>query len=296
MMFKEFAQYVAKNISSYLPGDCAGAEICIQDIQKPGKMMTALSIRKADSNIAPAIYLERFYKDFCDGETSIYDVMSEIARCYEANSVAKAFPVDRVINWDQAKKYLVARLVNISNGVNNEYLSICPIDKLTADIGVLYEIFIQELSGNDGTAAVKVSYDLMKKWGIHQYNLSDAARKNLPVLRPVEITTMEEQMASRGLPTIPMKTPILIVSNKRYSNGAIAVLYDGIEEEIRKRLGDFILLPSSIHEMLAIPMSGADPIALAEMINEVNQTAVRPEEQLSSVPYVLENGKLRAIK
>ena len=296
MMFKEFAQYVAKNISSYLPGDCAGAEICIQDIQKPGKMMTALSIRKADSNIAPAIYLERFYTDFCDGETSIYDVMSEIAMCYEANSVAKAFPVDRIINWDQAKKYLVARLVNISNGVNNEYLSICPIDKLTADIGVLYEIFIPELSGDDGMAAVKVSYDLMKKWGIHQYDLSDVARKNLAVLRPLKITSMEDVMKSSGLPMVPTETPMVIVSNESCSNGAIAVLYDGVEDELRKRLGDFILLPSSIHEMLAIPMSGADPIALAEMINGVNQTTVLPEEQLSSVPYVLENGKLRAIK
>ena len=293
--FTEFVEYVVKNVADFLPSDCIGAEISTQEVQKHGNVLTALTIRKQGSNVAPAIYLDPYYVKYCTSEVDVLDLLKGIAKCYEENNKVDSLSMDWILDWKQAKDRLVSRLVNISNGVNDEYLSDCPIDNLTDDIGILYEIAIPELS-NDGTAAVKVSYDLMEKWGIHQCDLAGIARKNLPILRPMEIATMEEVMESRiGIPMMPMETPILIVSNKRYSNGAIAVLYDGVEEKIRERLGDFILLPSSVHEMLAIPSSGTDPIALAEMISEVNKTVVLDEEQLSNVPYVLEHGKLRAI-
>ena len=51
----------------------------------------------------------------------------------------------------------------------------------------------------------------------------------------------------------------------------------------------FIVLPSSIHEMIVIPDDGKCAIEeLSKMVQEVNQTQIEPEERLTDQAYVIE--------
>ena len=52
---------------------------------------------------------------------------------------------------------------------------------------------------------------------------------------------------------------------------------------------DYFVLPSSIHEVIVVPESkGLDTEEMNEMVNEINETQVAPEEVLSSHAYYYE--------
>lgn len=48
---------------------------------------------------------------------------------------------------------------------------------------------------------------------------------------------------------------------------------------------DLYILPSSIHEVLAVPASMGTPESLAEMVSEVNMNEVSLDERLSNQVY-----------
>ena len=91
-----------------------------------------------------------------------------------------------------------------------------------------------------------------------------------------------------GLPSYG--TPIYVVTNESAYLGAACVLN---KDEIRKALSwlgrKFYVIPSSIHEMLIIPYDfGGNALGLAQMIREVNDGVVLPEDQLGDKAYILE--------
>lgn len=58
-----------------------------------------------------------------------------------------------------------------------------------------------------------------------------------------------------------------------------------LEIAAKKMNGDFYILPSSIHELLAVPVSTAEIEELRQMVKEVNDNEVAPEEILGYEVY-----------
>lgn len=78
----------------------------------------------------------------------------------------------------------------------------------------------------------------------------------------------------------------LVLTNQEQIEGASCLLYPEALEEITRRLGgDFIILPSSIHEVIVMESIGANPEILNAMVNEVNETTVAEDEILSDHAY-----------
>ena len=87
-----------------------------------------------------------------------------------------------------------------------------------------------------------------------------------------------------SMPDIPDTMFVLINDTK--VNGAAAILNDDIRQEIAEKVGDFYMLPSSIHETLIIPKdAGMEFKEPEQMVQEVNQTQVAPGERLSDHVY-----------
>ena len=79
---------------------------------------------------------------------------------------------------------------------------------------------------------------------------------------------------------------MFVLTNDTKVNGAAAILNDDIRQEIAEKVGDFYMLPSSIHETLIIPKdAGMELKELEQMVQEVNQTQVAPGERLSDHVY-----------
>ena len=87
-----------------------------------------------------------------------------------------------------------------------------------------------------------------------------------------------------SMPDIP--DTMFVLTNDTKVNGAAAILNDDIRQEIAEKVGDFYMLPSSIHETLIIPKdAGMEFKELEQMVQEVNQKQVAPGERLSDHVY-----------
>ena len=62
----------------------------------------------------------------------------------------------------------------------------------------------------------------------------------------------------------------IIISNEKLYYGSIFILNKEIQEMLYRKLGDFYILPSSVHEVICIPKVDADKEYLLKMVKEVN--------------------------
>ena len=107
---------------------------------------------------------------------------------------------------------------------------------------------------------------------------------------PLEKSGLEEKInALTGHEVTAEETGVMVVTNSSGYYGASAIFYDGVLEALK----DYYLVPSSVHEWLAVPKSIADKVYLAQTIRLINRTEVIPKEVLSDFPYVpvFKNGK-----
>lgn len=107
---------------------------------------------------------------------------------------------------------------------------------------------------------------------------------------PLEKSGLEEKInALTGHEVTAEEMGVMVITNSSGYYGASAIFYDGVLEALK----DYYLVPSSVHEWLAVPKSIADKEYLAQIIRQVNRTEVSPKEVLSDFPYVpvFKNGK-----
>ena len=83
-----------------------------------------------------------------------------------------------------------------------------------------------------------------------------------------------------------------VITNEQCSLGAITVTYDGVDKQLQDLLGDYYLIPSSVHEMIVVSRSNFDVATLSEMIHDINRTEVQPCDILDDVPYIIKDGQL----
>lgn len=81
-------------------------------------------------------------------------------------------------------------------------------------------------------------------------------------------------------------TGMFVLSNKRKINGASIILYNEQLAQLSEKLNDdLLIMPSSIHEVLAVPASSMNAIDLKQMVREVNDTEVSEQEILGYSVY-----------
>ena len=62
-----------------------------------------------------------------------------------------------------------------------------------------------------------------------------------------------------------------------------------------KLLGDFYVLPSSVHEFILIAVEDQDPQQLADLVRSANRSVVKDSEVLSDDLYICESGILNRV-
>ncbi len=83
--FEEFKDYVLEHIREYLPEYLSDADISIHTVQKNnGLELEGITVRHKDSNIAPTVYLEDYFKDYFRG-VKLDSIMEEIAEVCSEN-------------------------------------------------------------------------------------------------------------------------------------------------------------------------------------------------------------------
>lgn len=86
--------------------------------------------------------------------------------------------------------------------------------------------------------------------------------------------------------TEPVET-LYIITNEKRTFGAASMLYEDGLHELAESIGtDLYVLPSSVHEVIAVSTSMGSAEEMARMVREVNTGQVSPEERLSDQVYL----------
>ncbi len=292
MDYEMFKTVVREKFLSYLPLEYGDAEINISPARKVNRTMDGLSIYKSgDTQIFPTIYVEDMYRHY-QSCNNLEAVLRQSAGKYaEMQDRVKEFKTD--FSMEHFKDNVVMCLVNTEQ--NRELLADVP-NRAFHDLSVIYRWVIEGIP--DAAGSVMVTDSVAKMAGVTEEELFRCASENTRRINPVSIITMQELLfEAMSLPPelksmfVQKKSPgenMWIITNENRYNGAVSMLYEENLHELAEKLGDdLFILPSSIHEVIAVPagMAEGNPAYLAEMVHDVNMGEVELEERLSNSVY-----------
>lgn len=285
---KEFAEQVKAAVESRL-GDTY--KVSINEVPKNNDTkLTGLAIKAPGNNVSPCLYLEDALKAFENG-TSLDEIADAFVRKYRES---EGFNVDieSFTNWENAKNRIFFKLVNKTKNI--KILADIPYMDIIGDLIVEYCLLVD--NGEYGMESVLIRNSLLETWGNPTVKeLHDLAMENTPRLFPANVKSMYETLCEMmGAEDLPFdegdeNLPLTVVSNVNKTNGAAVILYDGVLKEYAEKYdSDVYILPSSIHEILFLPVNKVDQdvSVLEELVQSVNAEKVMPTEYLSDMVYL----------
>lgn len=141
---------------------------------------------------------------------------------------------------------------------------------------------------SEANATVKVTESIAEKWGLEDDKIIDHCIRNM--LKESIVQSMEEALGIED--EIKIENPgMVVLSNKSKRFGAAQILLYTSRLDIASKLGtdNYYIVPSSIHEVLAIDSSLLSPEQALEMVKSVNEAEVSPEDKLEDALHVFEN-------
>lgn len=85
----------------------------------------------------------------------------------------------------------------------------------------------------------------------------------------------------------------VIISNEKLYYGAIFILNKEIQEMLYRKLGDFYISPSSVHEVICISKNNIDKAYLLEIVRQVNnEYFMTDSDRLADDVFEIRDGKI----
>ena len=301
MNFEEFINTVKSTIKDYLPEDYRDAEVNILENRKLNTNYTGLTVTREGDTMAPTINLDNLFESYSEHpEHSLAEFMQEIAEVIQ--QTPETFDIGQIMDYDRVKKNLFMKVSATEK--NADVLEKVP-HIIKEDLAITFHIMLDQ--SDKGTATTMINDNMMEAYRIDIDQLYQDALMNSPVICPAQIENMGEalsrmmieDMKTAGAPSEMIQemekdlkesnknNPMTIITNDRLVDGASAIFYPGVMDLVGERMkGDYFILPSSVHETLAVPDDGRVLLQeLTDMVKEVNMTQVSPEDQLTDQVY-----------
>lgn len=248
-------------------------EVTVQSVQRGNVDLTGISI--GNESIRPIVYMESYEDLFHEqGYEAVAKDMVETCRkaIHEANK--RNIDIDKIQTWDYAKEHLALCIKPARD--NNDFITIPYLD---------LELYFRVHATLDGT--YKVTQKFLDIWNITKEELLEAAfnaaEYTVASMRDLLMEMMgdcEELMDSPDMKQT-------VISNKDKLFGASALFHKEILKNIAEQYkSDLYIIPSSIHELIVLPTDAITVKEMNQMIEEVNETQVAPEDRLSDHVYI----------
>lgn len=299
MDYEEFKQQVAEQIKDFLPEKYADAKVTIsQVIKNNDRILDGLMVNALDSNQSPIVYLNLYYDQLKDGE-AFSSLLSEIAQVFTDYLEDRDWSGINITDYDLIKDRIRCKLINLD--ANVQYLRGKPYTQME-DLAVVYQILLDKNA--DRLATITITDNLLDSYGITLPELHKQALDNMEALQPVSFKSISEtlielfslpsyddeasrEQADKMIEKLKSEEALstYVLTNRERTEGAAEILRDDVRQQIAEKLGDFYVIPSSIHEVLVLPQKGINLKDLEKMVQETNQIQVLPEERLSDHIY-----------
>lgn len=300
MNYLEFCENVKRKLQDVVP---ESTSVRIQKVIKNNNVIRyAAIISEENSNISPSIYLENFYSDYINGKT-LTNICTEILCMHEKYKDGIDFNIDNYFDYDYVKDKLYLKVINKEK--NKEFLQNVPYREF-CDLAIVVYIALEE--AENGQATITVNNRNLEIWNVTKDHIFDAAFMNAYENTPPRLekisTVMRELLEERfmdiedeeveaGIDAIidlmesDDEKSMYVLTNSIKLNGACYILYEEYIKKFANKIdSDLYILPSSIHEILLVPMDcGVEKDELEKMVRDINRTEVSPGEVLSDSVY-----------
>lgn len=307
MNYEEFKAYVTEHIWEFLPEKYAEAEVSVAEVWKNnGIKQDDMRIALPGQSVSPVLCLNYLFHDYTHG-VDLQQLLREMAQTYishmeEMEKCGEIFKADDLLDYAHMKEGIFCQLVSYDK--NSERLKELP-HKRVGDMAAVYRIRV--VGDQDMIGSVAVNYTMLERYGMDADSLHEMALSNMEHISPAKVMPLSDMLAEmitnqimeeEGVTQdtagqaakdmlLEQKTPLFCITNENGINGAASLLLPKVQEQTAERMGgDYVILPSSIHEVLALPAgNGIDVDCLTEMVKSVNASSVAPNEVLSDRVY-----------
>lgn len=244
-------------------------------------------IRKEGTETSAAFCVDEMADKVLKGEKTVADAAEEILSIFFEQYPPKDLTLDNVMNKEFILGHVVYQLIN--KKANTELLMTVPY-KDVLDLAAVYKVVIS--NDDSGQRSFLLKYDMLRKLdiSISVDELDAAAYKNTENIGftcSSIFQTLDTLVGGSDMPDLGADDLALyVLTRKDHMFGAAVLLYPEIIAKLADKLeDDLLIIPSSIHEVLAYPGTHSDPITLHEMCSEINADMVKPEEILGDTIY-----------
>lgn len=253
-------------------------------VQNNGNVLKGYSIRKAGDMIAPTLYVAESWSD----EMKIRSV---VERYRNNDDIARRQAIDAEVtelfsSAENVYDRVYPCLVDAKK--NSEFLQ----DKVWTPYFSLAVIFKCYIS----CGAITITKDTAQKLGLITDILYEKAVENIG--RDYKTALLSDIVPYPQ----PQDAPTLrILTTSKGYYGAAAILSNKAMEALHDEMGtdEIYMIPSSVHEMIAIPVYRGDTLdtdEIKEMVSAINSTVVNADDVLTDKIYIHRaNGQIKEV-
>ena len=298
--YEEFKEKIKDDIKDYMDEKYKDYGVVIRKVNKTNREVDGLNFYDIPGlkNATPTIYVNNLYEEY--ERTGNYEEVVRMAAETMERGI-KSFNDEikaELLDTSRLKDNVFFTLINAEQ--NREILKTVPHREFE-DLAIVYRWNL----GNDslGTYTNLVDNDLAKKEGLTENDLYNSANKNTKELFPILVKNMNEVISeiifgesgideemqkefSEVMQETPDENCMYVITNESKLFGAASMLYEEPIHELAEQVGgDLYILPSSVHEVIAVPADFGSPEELAEMVYEINMEQVDINDRLSNQVY-----------
>lgn len=271
-----------------------GYQVRIYKVLKNNSLeLDSLVVLKEGRGFAPNVYLNAYYESYIAG-TTIEEIVDRLCMIYNHCSVP-VLKENFEYSLEAMKPYIFFRLISL--GRNKKLLTKIPYIRFL-DLAVTFHCLVR--SEDDAIGTIRITNKHIKLWKTSMEDIKKLAFSNSKSLFPPQIRSMEEVIGGvlqkggkKGdiydIDYSPEESyPMYILTNEKGINGASCMLYKDVIKDFANLIkSDLYILPSSIHELILMPMENTtEKERFSQMVMEINSSQVPVEEILSDHVYI----------
>lgn len=299
MNYETFKQVVKQHIKEYIPENLGYLEPRFFEKRKVNELLDAVCFENPKDRAAasPTLYINDMYERYQEIDNIDYVLKSTMEKFQEVYE--HGIYLEDIVEKNGFEQNVIFQLINTEQ--NKELLEDLPHREFQ-DLSVIYRWMLEH--DKLGTASFIIHNDMAEQMGVNEEKLYELAYENTKRIFPPVVRTMREvvaelmfgndapeELVDMMFEDEPTETKMYIISNAQKVNGAVSMLYKEEFQELANELeDDLLVMPSSVHELIAVKAGGWDVYELAAMVEEINMEQVNLCDRLSNQVYCFDRG------
>ncbi len=262
----------------------AGYTVEAQEIEKDnGVEHPAVAITGPAGMVSSVVYIDGMEADIRAGAIDIQDAAGRIVQAHQDSGYDEVADTIQHLDKEYILQNVICQMVWREKYVHR--LQDMPHEDVL-DLSVIYRVYLG--GGGDVAVSIAVTYPFCRTYGIDGGELRRCAERNTEGKGSLTRSVASILAEAIGIPEMedgPIP-PLWVLCTQTGSYGASVLLYKEPFDRLAERYGsDLYVIPSSIHEVLAVPTRGLEPEDLRCMVAYVNASEVLEGDQLSDNIY-----------